>query len=157
LSSQSSTADAAPAPAAGERGNLELASRLRLVVTRLSRQLRRAADAGATASQLSALASVEALGPITLGELAAVEWVQPPSMTKIVARLEADGMVAREVDEGDRRVVRVRVTPEGRRALQRSRRAKNEQLARKLALLGPDELAALGRALEVLERLVEGP
>ncbi len=86
-----------------------------------------------------------------------MEWVQPPSMTKIVARLEADGMVAREVDEGDRRVVRVRVTPEGRRALQRSRRAKNEQLARRLSLLGPDELAALGRALEVLERLVEGP
>src|SRR5881227_2139715 len=92
----------------------ELASRLRLAVTRLARRLRQQAEGEATPSQLSALASVERLGPITLGELAAVERVQPPSMTRIVARLEESGYVTRVVDPTDRRVARAGITDAGR-------------------------------------------
>src|SRR3954462_15568000 len=86
----------------------ELASRLRLSVTRLARRLRQQASAEAelSPSQVATLSSVERLGPITLGELAAVERVQPPTMTRIVARLEEWGYATRVVDLADRRVAR---------------------------------------------------
>ena len=105
----------------------ELASRLRLSVTRLARRLRQQAGAEAevTPSQLSALSTVDRLGPITLGELAAVERVQPPTMTRIVSGLEEAGLVARKVDDNDRRIARVQTTVAGQRFLERSRSRKN--------------------------------
>src|SRR5207248_11562840 len=95
----------------------DLAARLRLAITRLARRLRQQAEGEVTPSQLSALSSVERLGPVTLGELAAVERVQPPSMTRIVAGLEEAGLVARKVDERDRRIARVPTTVAGQRLL----------------------------------------
>src|SRR5271167_4236704 len=77
---------------------LALAARLRSAVTRLHRRLRQQTVGGLTPSQGSALTSIEALGTPTLGELAAREAVQPPSMTRIVGALEADGFVARTTD-----------------------------------------------------------
>jgi DNA-binding MarR family transcriptional regulator len=133
-----------------------LAAGLRLVVMRLSRRLRQQAEGEVTASQLSALSSVDRLGPLTLGELAAAEHVQPPSMTKIVASLEERGFVIREADPKDRRVARVRVSDEGRRFVARSRTRKNAYLAERLEHLDPGERALLAEALPLLQRLVDG-
>src|SRR3954447_14030686 len=96
----------------------DLAPRLRLGVMRLARRLRQQNVGDVTASMLSALSSVDHNGGITLGALAALERVSPPSMTRIVAQLEERGLVAREVDTVDRRVTRVSSTPDGRRLLQ---------------------------------------
>lgn len=133
----------------------ELAAGLRLAVMRLARRLRQRADTGATPSMLSALSSIERLGPLTIGEVAAVEGVTPPTMTPIVSRLESGGLVAREVDPGDRRVARVTASREGRALLERSRSRKTAYLARKLRTLDERERLALRRGVEVIERLLE--
>lgn len=132
-----------------------LAAGLRMVVMRLARRLRQQAEGDVTASQLSALATVERLEPVTLGALAAAEQVQPPSMTKIVGGLETHGFVIREVDANDRRIARVRVSDDGRRFLARSRTRRNAYLADRLRRFDADERALLERALPLLERLVE--
>jgi DNA-binding MarR family transcriptional regulator len=113
----------------------DLPARLRLVVTRLARQLR--------------------AGPVTLGELAALERVQPPSVTVVVTRLEEKGLVVRRQDPQDRRVVRVETTKDGRRLLARSRSRKDAELDRRLRLLSDEERATLASAAAILERLVE--
>ncbi len=133
----------------------ELASRLRLVVTRLSRRLRSQLPGDLTPSQLATLSSVGGMGPLTLGELSTVERVKPPTMTKIVGCLEEQGLVTRTVDPADRRVARVEATAEGRRFLERSRRQKDQYLAERLRELEPADRAALERAAAVLERLLE--
>src|SRR5918911_5658133 len=84
----------------------ELAGRMRLVVTRLGRRVRRQAGGDLTPSQASALSSIGRLGPLTLGELSAVENVRPPTLTKVVAALEEQGLVARHADPRDRRAGR---------------------------------------------------
>ena len=134
---------------------LELAARLRMVVRRMDRRLRQADDQGITPSQLSALATIDRLGPLTLGRLASVERVQPPSMTRIVGNLEEAGLVVRQVDDQDRRVARVIPTAEGRKALARSRTRKNAYLARRIGGLDPREHQLVADAVEVLERLLE--
>jgi DNA-binding MarR family transcriptional regulator len=133
----------------------ELASRLRLAVTRLSRRLRTQLPGELSPSQLATLSSVERLGPLTLGELSGVERVKPPTMTKIVACLEEQGLVSRTVDQSDRRVARVEATAEGRRFLDRSRRQKDAYLAERLRGLDPADRAALERAAQVLERFLD--
>jgi DNA-binding MarR family transcriptional regulator len=134
----------------------ELASRLRLAVTRLHRRLRQQAVGGLSPAQTSALASTDRLGAPTLGELASLESVQPPSMTRIIAALEEKGLVGRVVDPTDRRVVRVQVNDAGRQVLVESRSRKNVYLARQLHRLTPDEREGLGGLTAVLERLAEG-
>ena len=133
----------------------ELAARLRLSVTRLARRLRQKSDVEATASQISALATIERLGPLTIGELSAAERVQPPSMTRIVAGLEELDLIQRETDERDRRVARVRVTSLGQRLLERSRSKKDAYLAARLGSLSNEERATLAHAADILERLLE--
>lgn len=133
----------------------ELASRLRLVVTRLARRLRTQLPGELSPSQLAALSSVERLGPLTLGELSNTERVKPPTMTKIVACLEEQGLVSRTVDEKDRRVARVRATRAGLRFLDESRQQKDAYLAERLRSLDQADRAALERAADVLERLLE--
>ena len=133
----------------------DVASRLRLVITRLGRKLRGQAGGYLTPSQASALASVERHGPITLGDLSAVENVRPPTLTKVITALEEQGLVARSSDPSDRRVARVVATTEGAELLALSRSAGHAYLAARLLSLPADDLAALERALDVLERLVE--
>ena len=130
-----------------------LAARLRLGVTRLARRLRQEAEAGITPSMLSALSSAERRGPLTMRDLCAAEQVQPPTMTRIVAALLEAGLVVREADPVDGRVAWVRVSPEGRRLLARSRRRKEAYLAKALGALDPHELEHLVTAADVLERL----
>jgi len=134
----------------------ELASRLRLGVTRLARKLRQEAEPGITPSLLVALSSIDRAGAMTIGELCAVEQVQPPTMTRIVAALVDAGLVAREPDLADRRVAWVRVTPDGAKLLQRSRRRKDEYLAKHLRHLEPGELAILDEAATILDGIVGG-
>jgi DNA-binding MarR family transcriptional regulator len=132
-----------------------LPERLRLVVTRLARRLRQQGGTAASPTQLSALATIERNGPVTLGELAATERVRPPTITAAVGRLERRGLVRRDVDPGDRRVARVEVTSEGRQLLEQSRSRKTAYLERTLAGLDPDERETLERAAAMLERLLE--
>jgi DNA-binding MarR family transcriptional regulator len=129
--------------------------RLRLAIGRLARRLRQQAGDEITPSQLSALSSVGRLGPLTLGELAAVERVRPPTMTRIVASLEEAGLVDRSVHPGDRRIARVEVSSAGRAFLERIGTRKDAFVAERLARLDPDEVEQLRRAVVVLERLLE--
>ncbi len=140
-----------------EGSDAEMAARLRLAILRMSRRLRQQVAGGVTSSQVSALATVERLGTPTLGELASSEQVQPPSMTKIVVGLEAAGLVSRQEEETDRRIVRVKLTADGRRTLARSRSLRNAYLVRRLRRLSADERAALGDVVRLLEHLVEQP
>jgi DNA-binding MarR family transcriptional regulator len=135
----------------------ELAARLRLAVTRLARRLRQEAEAGITPSMLSALSSAERQGPVTMRDLCAVEQVQPPTMTRVVAALVAAGLVVREADAEDGRVAWVKVTPEGRRLLERSRRRKEAFLARAIRDLEAGDVATLEAAAKVLEGFTEAP
>jgi len=147
----------AAAPTDLTDAELELATRLRLSVMRLARRLRQESTGNddVTPSILSALSTVARLGSVTLGDLAAAERVRPPSMTRLVSRMEELDLVEREQDDADRRVVRVRLTMPGRRFVDRSRTKKNEYLVRRLAGLTAAEAALLEQALPVLERLVK--
>jgi len=135
----------------------ELAPRLRLAIMRLARILRQHGQEGISASQLSALVTIERLDAVTLGELASVEKVQPPTMTRIVDSLEDQGLVRRETDEQDRRICRVSATTQGRKMLDRSRRRKTAYLAAHLRELNAEEVDVLARAAELLERMVGQP
>ncbi len=151
-------ADLSALPAHTDLAPEVLAARLRLANARLARRVRQEAlSAGddLTASRLAALATIERLGPITLGDLAGVEQVQPPSMTRIVGHLETAGLAVREVDPQDRRISRVQITDSGRQTLERSRTLKNAFLAKRVARLTPDARAALASSLPVLEALLD--
>ena len=130
------------------------AADLRLAVTRMARRLRQLADSDLSPSQLSALSTIERRGPMTLGELAAAEGVQPPTVTGAVTRLEEAGLVARATHERDRRVSMVAVTSAGLERLRRSRRAKEAFLARGLASMPEEDRATLARASALLEGML---
>ena len=132
----------------------QLAAELRLAVTRLARRLRQHADAGLSPSQLAILSTIERRGPMTLGEVASAEDVQPPTVTAAIARLEEAGLVARATHERDRRVSMVAVTSAGLELLRRSRRAKEAFLARGLAELGDEDRETLARAAVLLEGML---
>lgn len=148
---------ATPTTAPETRGvvdNEELASRLRLNINRLHRRLRQESLAGLSPAQASALGAVNRLGSPTLGELAAIEQVQPPTMTRIVATLTDSGMVTRVTDVADRRSARVRITPAGKRSLERIRTLKNAFLTRRLADLSPSEQGRATELIALLEHLL---
>ena len=131
----------------------ELPAQLRLGVMRLARRLRQETPGQVTPSMQSALSMLDRHGPLTLGELASLERVAPPSMTRIAARLEEAGLVVRSADAGDRRVARVAVSPGGRRLLKDIRGRRDAYLATRLRSFTPDERALLDQALPLLERL----
>jgi DNA-binding MarR family transcriptional regulator len=106
-----------------------------------------------TPSQLSALTTIAKHGDLSLGELAAVERVAPPSMTRIAARLEESGLVARRTDAADRRVSRVVATDEGHALLEATQHRRDLFLATRLQELTDDERDLVARAVPVLERL----
>ena len=132
-----------------------LAERLRLVITRLARRLRQQADAPISPTQSAALATIERRGPLTLGELAEIERVQPPTITAAVGRLEAQGLVERQRDPEDRRVARVHVTKSGRKLLEETRSRTSAYLERRVGELSDRDRATLERAAAILERLLE--
>jgi DNA-binding MarR family transcriptional regulator len=132
-----------------------LAARLRLAVARLGRRLRQEAGGPLSPSMVSALATIDRQGEITLGDLAAAERVQPSSVTAMVGKLEAAGHAVRRSDPADGRVTWIRLTAQGKRLLERERARKNAFLARRLGRLDQKQVAALAAAVDVLERLVE--
>ena len=132
----------------------ELAAQLRLVLVPLVRQLRLQNGPELTAGRASALATISKAGPLTVGELAEREHVSSPMITKIAKSLEEMGLVSRTVDDNDRRVTRLTLTPEGAKRLERNRTRKNAWLAQQLRALGPDERDALEAVVPVLERVV---
>ena len=130
-----------------------LAADLRVAVARLARRLRQQTGTDLTASLLSALWSIERLEPVTLGDLAVAERVQPPTLTRIASRLEEEGLVVRRTDTDDRRVTIVQLSPDGRRLLERTRTRRTAYLTKRLRGLDPEDLAILERAAPILERL----
>ncbi len=133
----------------------DLVTRTRLAVLRLARRLRQQMSPGITPSQQSALAAIEQKGPLTLGELAGYENVQPPSITRIVGNLEAAALVERTTAVSDRRVSLVQVTAAGRTELGLIRSQRNAWLAERLAQLSPDDLDRLSQALPVLDKILD--
>ena len=131
----------------------DLAARFRQALMPLTRQLRTNVEEGMTPSQMSALGTVAREGPITLGDLAAAERVTPPMATKLAIALEEKALVERLPCASDKRVVRLAVSADGRRLLDRSHRRRNAWLAQKLAALTDDERVAIAEAVAVIERL----
>ena len=142
-----------PSSTAAPIDEAEAAARLRLSVTRLARRLRQESTTGHSPSQISALAVIDNHGPLTLGALAEHERVAPPSITKVVAKLEAEGFVERTSDPTDRRVSLVSTTADGRALVDETRRRKTTWLTARIHELPPAEQARLTDALDVLEHL----
>ncbi|HZN77644.1 MAG TPA: MarR family transcriptional regulator [Micromonosporaceae bacterium] len=132
----------------------QLATQLRDAITRLNRRLRQARPVGdLTVTQLSALTSLELGGALTPRELADVERVQPPTMTKIIAKLEERGLVQRAPHPTDGRQVILSATAAGREVLVAFQRARDEWLTRRLSGLTADERETLRRAAEIFDKL----
>jgi DNA-binding MarR family transcriptional regulator len=129
------------------------AARLRVAVLRLSRRLRKHDLAGLTPSQLSTLSSVGVLGPVRLGDLAAVERIAPSTLTRLINVLEDKGYVHRDAAPADARAFLVSVTTEGREVLERIKLEATNLLTDILVTLPPEQLAALASALPALEQL----
>ena len=135
--------------------DVQLASHLRIAVARTARRLRQESGTGLSPSLTAALATVERHGPLTPTELAARERVRRPSITRIAARLEELGLVARAADPGDRRSSLISVTPAGRELLAASATRKDAFLSQRLDALGAEDRATLERAAELLEGMLE--
>jgi DNA-binding MarR family transcriptional regulator len=133
---------------------VQLAPMVRDAITRLNRRVRQTRPVGdLTATQLNALTSLELAGALSPRELADVERVQPPTMTKIVAKLEERGLVQRSPHPTDGRQVILAATEAGRAVLAQFERARDEWLASRLAELRPEERDTLQRAAEILRKL----
>ena len=131
------------------------ATRLRVAIARLSRRLRRHELAGLTPTQLSALATVEASGPMRLGDVAAAEGIAPSTLTRIVTALEDRAYVERCAVPGDARASTLTITARGHEVLERIRHESTAMLAQSLATLRPEQIASLADALPALEQLAE--
>jgi DNA-binding MarR family transcriptional regulator len=132
-----------------------VADRLHSAAIHLLRRLRVEDEAlGISAPRLSVLSVLVFAGPKRIGELARMEQVEPPTMTRLVDGLMRDGLAVREPDPDDARAVRVRATPTGARTLRRGRARRVGTLRSTLATLSPGELAALGEGVDVLERIL---
>ncbi len=132
----------------------QLAEKLRRAITRLNRRLRQTRPVGElTQNQLSVLASLELAGALTPRELSDAERVQPPTMTKLLAKLEERGLIQRSPHPTDGRQVLLSATETGRALLLEQRRIKAAWLTRRLAALPPEDREVLTRAAEILDRI----
>jgi DNA-binding MarR family transcriptional regulator len=131
-----------------------LASELRTTVMRLARRLRnQRAETSLSLGQIATLGSLDRHGPMTPGELASHERVQPPSMTRILANLEVAGLVTRVPHATDRRQVVMDVSPAGKAMLRDDRRRRDAWLAQRMRDLSSDEREILRKAADVLDKL----
>lgn len=135
----------------------ELAALLRPSLLRLTRQVRnQRVDPTVSLGQLSALGLLHKFGPMSAGELAAREHVQPPSMTKTIGALEDRGLLARAPHATDRRQSVLTITAEGVALLEEERRSRTLWLAQRVADLTPEERATILAAIPVMDKLA-GP
>src|SRR3954466_1635059 len=137
------------------RSDIELAARLRPVLVRAARRRRQGAGPDLSPSLAASLATVDRHGPLTPSRLAEIERVRRPTATRMVARLEEQGLVLRATDPGDGRVSFVSTSPAGPMLLRKIRGRKDAYLARRLRELSDEEAADLERAAAILERLLE--
>ena len=133
----------------------DLASRLRLDISRMARRLRQEAGAELSPSQTAALATIERHGPLTPSELAERERVQRPTVTRVLARLEETGLVERAGDPQDRRSSLVSISGDGRALLDAARARKDAFLARRIDALEPADRDALEHAAAIFERMLK--
>jgi DNA-binding MarR family transcriptional regulator len=136
----------------------DTASQLRMSIVRTARSLRQDAAAetgGLTPTSTATLASIDRFGPLTPSELAEIERVKRPSMTRTLACLEREGLVERTPDPADGRSFLVAINDAGRERMARLRRRKSAYLARRLRKLDPEEVEILARAAELLDRMRE--
>ncbi|MBW4718994.1 MarR family winged helix-turn-helix transcriptional regulator [Saccharothrix obliqua] len=134
-----------------ERG---LASRLRLAVVRLNRRLRaQRVNSVISLTQVSALSTLHKCGPLTPGELAAKEGVQPPSMTRVIAALEDFGFATRRPHPTDGRQAIVELSESGQSYINEEVSAREAWLDVRLAELTPEERGVLSRAAEIIDRM----
>ncbi len=134
----------------------QVAILLREAINRVNRRLRQTRPIGElTIAQISALQSLDSAGALTPRELSDAERVQPPTMTKIVNRLDERGLVQRTPHPTDGRQVILAASPEGRQLLEEYRRVRDEWLARRLATLTAEERETVQRAAEILTRIAK--
>jgi DNA-binding MarR family transcriptional regulator len=132
----------------------QLAVLVRDAITRVNRRMRQTRPVGdLTHSQISALQSLDLGGALTPRELAEAERVQPPTLTRIVSRLEELGLVARTPHPSDGRQVILALSPAGRELLEGYRRTRDEWLAQRLSELSAEERDTVARAAEILSRI----
>ncbi|MBI3970361.1 MAG: MarR family transcriptional regulator [Chloroflexi bacterium] len=124
---------------------------------RLARRLRaERPDDGVTLAKLNVLGHLQPVGALTAGEIAALERAQPQSLTRVLAELEAEGLITREQDQADRRRSILRITPEGTRELVRNMRRRDVWLASAMAsALTPTERELLKLTAGLLDRLAD--
>ena len=108
---------------------------------------------GVGPARLSALSVLVFAGPMRLTDLARIEQVKPPTMTKVIMGLEAAGLTRRRVDAEDARAVRLEATARGTKLLQEGRRRRVERLAAALQALAAEDLDVLARAAAIIERV----
>jgi DNA-binding MarR family transcriptional regulator len=135
---------------------LELPARLRLAIARMARRLRQEAGDELSPSSMAALATIEHRGPLTPSELAQYEGIKRPTATRVLQRLLEAGLIERTADPSDGRSAVVSVTRDGAALLKKLRSRKTAYLAQRLRELPDDDVKALERATEVLERLLDG-
>jgi DNA-binding MarR family transcriptional regulator len=148
-----------PTSPAADALDLEMVARLRLAIVRVARRIRAAHLGGITPSQLSALVTIETLGPLTPSELAQREYVAAPTMTRVLTALRVAGLVESVPNPDDGRSVKIATTPAASRLLAEGRREHIALLAERMARLDETQLARLTAALPVLETLAsdDGP
>jgi DNA-binding MarR family transcriptional regulator len=134
-----------------------LAHDLRLAVMRFSRRLRaQRVDTSVTLTHLAALSTLKRYGPMSPGELAAHERVQPPSMTRVVAALEGMGLVTRTPHPTDGRQVVIQLTPAAEELLATEARAREAWLTGQLQQLTAEERSVLREAAVIIDKLASG-
>jgi DNA-binding MarR family transcriptional regulator len=130
-----------------------IAARIAFIVGRLNRRLA-TATGGLSHSLLSTVATVAKHGPIRFADLAQLELVSAPSITRLVAELEGRGLVARSADPEDGRASLLEITPAGMDAVLRARAARGDVVRELIAFLDSSELAAIEAALPALEKII---
>lgn len=144
---------------ARETSLIDTAAQLRMAIVRTARRLRQEAgteSSGLTPTSVAALATIERHGPLTPSEVAGIERVKRPTMTRTLGCLEREGLVDRTPDPADGRSSLVAINVAGRERLRRLRGRKNAYLARRMRELSDEEIETLERAAGILDRMREG-
>lgn len=134
-----------------------LAAALRASLVPLGREFRRVDDGRLTPTQLSVLGSIMRNGPVSIGRLAELERLSPPTVSKVIVTLEDEHLVVRVHNRQDRRVCQVAVSDAGQAWIAAGRAERNAVLAARLAVLSDHDRAVLEAATPILERLAHTP
>src|SRR3954452_23050190 len=137
----------------------DAAVRLRMAIVRTGRRLRQEAAAettGLTPTSTAALATIDRHGPLTPSELAELERVKRPTVTRTLGCLDREGLIERTPDPADGRSSLVAVNGAGRERLRRLRGRKNAYLAKRMRAMPAGDVAIRERAAEILEGMLEG-